>query len=482
MGIMDLFRRRPKKAARRSYEAASTGRLFNSWITSTKSADSEIRFNLTALRARSRELALNNDYARKYLKMVVANIVGPHGIKLQVRSRDANGKLDQYANNLIEAAHYEWSRGGVTVDGRMTWVDAQRLFIETVARDGEAFVYLANVRKADNTYGFQLQFIDPDLVDIDKNDKAPGSGNEIRMGVEINSVGKPLAYWVLEQHPSDYQYTGAAPSRHRRIPAEDMLHCFVMDRAGQTRGVPWMSTAMTRLKMLGGYEEAELVAARVSASKMGFFTSSDGEGYTGDAQQGGVTVTDVSPGQFEQLPAGVDFKAFDPQHPSTAFSAFEKAMLRGIASGLNVSYCSLSNDLESVNYSSIRQGLLDERDHWRVTQWWMVEQFCQRVYDRWLVRALDAGMIALPDSKMWKWRQTIWVPRGWQWVDPEKETNAQVVAIEAGLMTMTQALSERGLDIEDVVSERAREAELLAAAGLTNTDKNNGTDTDDAGN
>jgi lambda family phage portal protein len=476
MRLRDLFRRRPK---RRSYEAASTGRLFSSWITSTKSADSDIRFNLTALRARSRELALNNDYARKYLKMVVSNVVGPHGIKLQVRSRDANGKLDQYANNLLETAFYDWARGPVTSDGRMTWVDAQRLFIETMARDGEAFIYFVNVRKADNTYGLQLQFLDPDLVDIEKNDTAP-NGNEVRMGVEINAAGKPVAYWLLTQHPSDYQYAKDTGGRHRRIPAEDMLHCMVIDRAGQTRGVPWMSTAMTRLKMLGGYEEAELVAARVSASKMGFFTSPDGEGYTGDGQQGGVTVTDVAPGQFEQLPAGVTFQAYDPQHPSTAFSDFEKAMLRGIASGLNVSYTSLSNDLESVNYSSIRQGLLDERDHWRVTQWWMVEQFCQRVYDRWLLRAMDAGVIALPDAKMWKWRQTIWVPRGWQWVDPEKETNAQVTAINAGLMTMTQALSERGLDIEDVVAERANEAELLAAAGLTNTDTEDGSVTDAA--
>lgn len=479
MGLRDLFRRQPKKA-RRSYEAASTGRLFSSWITGTKSADSDIRYNLTTLRARSRDLALNNDYARKFLKMCVSNVVGAHGIKLQVRSRDANGALDQYANTLIETAFYGWAREGVTTDGRLTWVDAQRLFIETVARDGEAFVYLVNTRKQDNAYGLQLQFIDPDLIDIEKNEVAP-NGNEIRMGVEIDSYGRPVAYWMLTQHPSDYQYAKDRGGRHRRIPAEDMLHCFVVERAGQTRGVPWMSTAMTRLKMLGGYEEAELVAARVSASKMGFFTSSDGEGYTGDGVQNGVTVTDVSPGQFEQLPAGVDFKAFDPQHPSTAFSDFEKAMLRGIASGLNVSYTSLSNDLESVNYSSIRQGLLDERDHWRVTQWWMVAQFCERVYARWIERALGAGVVNLPDSKLWKWKQTIWVPRGWQWVDPEKETNAQVAAIQAGLMTLTQALSERGLDIEDVVAERANEAELLAAAGLSPTDTNDGSATDAAG-
>lgn len=465
MGVMDFFRRRRKAGGRRDYEAASTGRLFSSWLTGTRSADAEIRYGLKTLRARSRDLAANSDYARKYLKMVVANVVGPHGIKLQVRARDNDGTLDQVANTLLERRFDEWSQRGCTVDGKLTWVDAQRLFAETVARDGEALVHLVPVPKSVNRYGLQLQFVDPDLLDIEKNGTAPG-GNEIRMGVEIAPGGRPVAYWILDRHPDDYQYARAASGRHTRVPAESMIHAFVSDRAGQTRGVPWMATAMARLKMLHGYEESELVAARVSASKMGFFTSPDGEGYTGDATDAGNIVTEVAPGQFEQLPKGVDFKPFDPQHPSTAFRDFEKAMLRGIASGLNVSYCTLSNDLESVNYSSIRQGLLDERDQWRVTQYWMIDAFCQQVYLRWLSRAMDAGEVALPEAKMWKWSQTVWVPRGWQWVDPEKETTAQVLAIGNGLMTVTQALAERGLDLEDVLAQRAAEKKLLESYGL----------------
>jgi len=224
---------------------------------------------------------------------------------------------------------------------------------------------------------------------------------------------------------------------------------------------------MTRLKMLGGYEEAELVAARISSAKMGFFTTPAGDDYVGDGtdDQGRIQM-DVSPGTFEQLPQGVDFKAFDPQHPSTAFAAFEAAMLRGIASGLGVSYTSLSNNLEAVSYSSIRQGLLEERDHWRAIQWWMVEHFCQPVYQAWLRQTLDAATVNLPATKYFKFSLTQWVPRGWQWVDPRNEIEATVTAIQNGLMTNTQALAERGLDIEDVIRERQAEQELLASYGL----------------
>jgi len=200
---------------------------------------------------------------------------------------------------------------------------------------------------------------------------------------------------------------------------------------------------------------------------MGFFTTPAGDDYVGDGtdDQGRIQM-DVSPGTFEQLPQGVDFKAFDPQHPSTAFAAFEAAMLRGIASGLGVSYTSLSNNLEAVSYSSIRQGLLEERDHWRAIQWWMVEHFCQPVYQAWLRQTLDAATVNLPATKYFKFSLTQWVPRGWQWVDPRNEIEATVTAIQNGLMTNTQALAERGLDIEDVIRERQAEQELLASYGL----------------
>jgi lambda family phage portal protein len=142
-------------------------------------------------------------------------------------------------------------------------------------------------------------------------------------------------------------------------------------------------------------------------------------------------------------------------------------MLRGIASGLGVSYTSLANDLEAVSYSSIRQGLLEERDQWRVVQAWMIEHFCEPVYLRWLRNALDFGAVPLPGNKYFKFSATQWVPRGWQWVDPRSEAEAQIVAINNGLMTRTQALAERGLDIEDVLRERAAEEELIASVGVT---------------
>lgn len=466
MKLLDWFRRTPTAPRRkRGFDAASTGRLFADWALGTKSADADIRYALKAMRARSRDLVQNNDYARRYLDLVAANVVGPKGIQLQVRAREPDGRLDQRANQLLEQSFYDWGRTGTcTVDGRLSWVDAQRMFMESVARDGECFVLF--VEDNANPWRFRLQFLDPDLIDQDKNTQL-ANGAQIRMGIEVDSSGRPAAYHVRARHPDDYQHSGQ-DAREVRIPAERMIHAFRADRIGQTRGTPWTATAMTRLKMLGGYEEAELVAARISASKMGFFTSDSGDEYGADGadEDTGNLRMEVQPGQFEQLPKGVSFTPFDPQHPATAFASFEKAMLRGIASGLGVSYTSLANDLESVSYSSIRQGLLEERDFWRMQQFWAIEHFCQPVYARWLRQTLDSGVVNLPAAKLPKFSATQWVPRGWQWVDPRNEAEAQITAIAAGLMTRTQALAERGLDIEDVLRERQAEDELMAEMGV----------------
>jgi capsid protein len=83
---------------------------------------------------------------------------------------------------------------------------------------------------------------------------------------------------------------------------------------------------MTRLKMLEGYEEAELTAARVAAAKMGFYTSPAGETYNGDDNDNGTPIMDAEPGTFEVLPEGWDLNHRPSAHPCV--SDFVKSTLR----------------------------------------------------------------------------------------------------------------------------------------------------------
>ncbi|OHB71324.1 MAG: phage portal protein [Planctomycetes bacterium RBG_16_43_13] len=456
-----------KKGRKRNYQAASIDRLTADWALSYRSADEELRYSLATMRSRSRDLARNNDYARKYFKMCVANVVGPTGITFQNKSQNSSGKLDKKANDIIEEAFFLWSRKETAdVSGRLSHLDQQKLFIETVARDGEVLVRM--VKGFKNEFSFALQFLEADYLDENYNEELR-DGNYIKMGIEFDKYQRPTAYHILTKHPGDATYCRHGRT-YERIHAEDIIHGFVVERPGQSRGVPWMHTAMTRLNMIAGYEEAELVGARLGASKMGFFTSPDGDGFMGDdVDDKGSIITDAEPGTFNQLPRGTDFKEFDPTHPAGNFPFFIKAMLRGVASGLLISYNSLASDLESVNYSSIRSGGIEERDQWKINQSWMIESFCQPVFEGWLRMALLSGAIPLPTDKFTKFNSPHWNVRGWQWVDPLKDVKASVDAINNGLKTRSQVVAEQGFDLEEVFEQLKQEEELAATYGLSFT-------------
>ena len=103
------------------------------------------------------------------------------------------------------------------------------------------------------------------------------------MGVELNSVGKPVAYHLFKKHPYDNTYP-KPEQQYIRVPADEIIHAYIPNRAEQTRGVSFIAPIMANMKLLNGYYEAEIVAARVGASKMGFITSQDGDSYVGDGE------------------------------------------------------------------------------------------------------------------------------------------------------------------------------------------------------
>ena len=465
MGIFSRKKRDDQKPSRkRSWGGAKAGRLFADFLTSSKSADAELRYDLKVLRDRCRQLSRDDPYSKRFLKILSTNVIGSNGIGLQLKARNDDGRLDSAGNAIIERAWRRWGKKGVpTVDGKMSWLDCQRMFIESVARDGE--VLIRHLRNADNPSGYAIQFLEADHLDEQFTPKARSDGSRISMGVELNGFDKPLAYHLWNNHP----HNDLASSRKRnRVVAKEILHAYLPERSHQSRGVPWMATAITRLKQLQGYEESELIAARVASAKMGFFTSPDGDGYSGEEYDDTYQpLMSAEPGTFEQLPQGMSFESFDPSHPTTAFADFERAILRGIASGLNVSYHSLSGDLTSVNYSSIRQGALEERDYYRSLQQFSIQHFVEPIFQNWLEMAMTTGEITIPVSRFDKFADAVtWRPRGFAWIDPLKEIQANIVGLQNGLVTMQDVASQYGRDVEDVMEQIGKEKQLAEQLGV----------------
>lgn len=457
-----FLRRIFSRRSRRRFDAAKISRLLNDWVLTSSSLDKDISSDLSILRARSRDLCMNNDYGRRFMWLLKSNVVGPNGIRLQPQIKSADGQRDDTsANDRISTAWKDWCRKeNCTVTKKLSFKDILELFVQGVARDGEILF-----RSADgfqNPYSFALQLFEPDYLDHTFTDPR----RHIKMGVELNEWKQPVAYHLLKGHPGEDHYQSIG-GKYQRIDAAKICHEFIFERCEQTRGVPWTATALKRLYMLGHYEQSELVASRVGAAKMGFFTRESGFDYQyDDKDEQGNLIDEVSPGQLKELPIGYDFKKFDIDHPNNSFDMFVKSILRGAASGLNISYISLANDLKETSYASGRQGLLEERNFYMLLQGWMVEHICQPVYEAWLPWAIASGLLRLPIRDLERWKNVVWQGRRWSWIDPKNDIIANEKAVAIGINSRTRISADQGVDINDVFEDLAREKEKAGSLGI----------------
>ena len=470
--VMDFlgFGKPAPRIVRRGYAGAMVSRLTNDWLSTQASADSEIRNNLRRLRDRSREMVRNNPYARQAKRTTQINVVGT-GIKLQSQVLQLRGsKRDNKINAEIEAKWGYWSRAdSCDVSGRYSFHDFEWLAAGAMCEAGEALFRIIRRPFGESKVPIALQVLESDLLDESYQGPVSGKNNEWRNGVEVNEWGRPLRYAILTRHPGDswFQGTPSPNVKHVFLPANDVIHLFMPDRPGQNRGVPWFHSVMSDAHQLQGYEEAAVIRARAGASIMGFITNNEGEMIADDVENS-QRIAEFEPGTFRYLSPGEQITVPDIDSPDQQFEMFVKNKVRRFASGFGCSYETLSRDFSDTNYSSSRLSLLEDREHWRVVQKYLIDNLHMRVYREWLKLAVLSGYCNFPDYELRpeRYENPRWMPRGWSWVDPLKEVKAYREAEQAGYMTKAQIIAYSGGDYDDNVNELAREQELASAAGI----------------
>jgi len=445
-------------------DALGPARLSFNWLTTEIDINDElVRFNY-AIRMKARSLEVTSPYVARFLSLAESNVVGAEGFRLQVKARDERGEIDKLDSSFAEALWKDYSRASnVSVTTKMNLRQLENFTVRSLLRDGEVFLRKI-IRKGRGKYPMKIQVIPPEWIDENFNREPSETQNEVIMGIEVDTWGAPVAYYMVW----DNDVYGSSRVR-TRIPAKEMIHIFVPTRPEQVRGYSALTNAIFALKMLDGYKEASMTNARVGSSKMGFFTRNvDGSAeYTGDAKDSdGNIVSEVSPGQFEVLPPGMDFKSFDPTFPADQFDTFTKSIIRSIASGWGISYNGLANDYREVNYSSARVAQLEERELWRTLQKEVSDQFLDPLYEEWLSIAIMTQVLPVPDRKFDKFNEKKFIGRTWTWIDPQNEVGANVTAIENGLTSRTRVCAGQGLDYDEIIEELAHEKDVAETSGV----------------
>ena len=449
-----------------SLPGAGSGAL--NWSTD-RPPHEDVRQALATMRAKSRAEIQNGDYLAGFLLSAQRNVIGP-GLTLR--------PLHQHAD-VAEQTTAQWRAWAedATPSGE-SWWRTEMLALSSLIVDGEIVAELM-----DTAGGLRVRLIDAARLDHQLDGRTP-NGASVRMGIEVDAAGKPVAYWFRGWGGSD-NYVG---SRRVRVPARQIVYVGNTSLVGQTRGMPFTTSALLRLEQLRHYEASELIAARLGNKKMGYLQTEAGaeSPYALDDQESGkddkedaespidvnrrlwaemmmggggvdygVEVTPLDPGQ--------SFVGLDWPHPAAAFPDFVGGQLKGAAAGLGISYHGLSGDLSRVNYSAGRLGEISSRQTWLHLRRLLTDGFHTPVFRRWCELASMRDQLPGLPSELCR---AEWVGRGFEHIQPREQARANELDVALRIKSRREIIRESGRDPDDVFQQIADELAELKRLGI----------------
>lgn len=447
---------------RRHYEAASVGRRTETWSKLGTDQNIAARGQLAALRNVARDLVRNNGWARRALAASTNNTVGWGIMAKPVSSKKM---VLKYAKELWKA----WANStACDFDGRLTFYGMQRLVMRTCVEAGEVLVRRHRWKPgADPALAIpiKLQILEPDFIDTSRDGINGDNQNRMIQGVEYDASGQRVAYWLFQNHPgaAQVQITSRLVFHSVRVPAEDILHIFRTERAGQVRGVTAFAPAIVKLKDFDEFEDAQLMRQKIAACFTAFTTDPDGDntpltpvkdGDTPDAPE----VEQFEPGMIVNLPGGRTIEFGNP--PLVQDDGFTKRTLAACAAGIGVTYEQMTGDYSNVNFSSARMARIEFFQSVHEWRWdVIVPQFCAPAYAWVMQQAFIAGEIGeVPLSD--------WTPPPMAMIEPDKEGLALQRMVRGGFKTPDDAVREQGFDPEDFWVEYAANLKRLDELGI----------------
>ena len=445
---LDPLSQRARRMIRQGYDAAATTaenrrHWANADALSARAAHSPAVRRMLRIRARH-EIA-NCPLARGILTKLADFVVGT-GPRLQVTT------LNRTYNRYIETEFNRWCVKAKFA--RKLW---QMRFSK--AQNGEAFaVFGTNYRlstpvKLDVRTIEADQVADPSLVAYDT------TGSD---GILFDDFGNPLAYRILKQHPGDLYLGGFGAFAADTEPAENVLHYFNAERAGQVRGVPEVTAGLPLYAFRRRYMLAVVAAAETAANHAGVIKTNASAVNPDDTVES-LDEVELSRNSFTTLPFGWDLGQLKAEQPTTTFDAFDRALIREIARCVNMPYGIAAGDSSPYNFASGKLDLTPWFQTVRIEQDRLEDDVVDPTFERWYheARLIPGYLPAAPEGFNARYAP----PHGYFWdgqelLDP-RETGAKAESLKNGFGTQNRIWARQGLD---VVDEWEREAVTL---GLT---------------
>lgn len=446
----------------RSYDAGNFGRLNAGWFAYNQSAEQTDRYNRDTVRARARDLERNSDMANSIVGAYKRNVIG---LGWTLQAKTGSEKL----NDEIETAWRKWcSRRNCDVTETQSFMQMSRMAIERKKVDGGILFKKCYMRGG--IVPLRLQPLEVD--ELDGNVMSPhGKGNRVVGGIEYNSYNKPVGYWIRQ-----YGIDGFSQTESTYVPAKNMIFLFSKRRPSQIREMSDLAPTISRIRDANEFMTAVSVKERIAACLSVFIKKTiptTGIGRGSALQDNGRFSYDgktISPGMIKEMNAGDEIQVVNPTGQATDAAQYVKLQQRLIGAGQGLSYEATSRDMSQSNYSSARQGIIEDEQTYIEDKELFVECFLDEVYESFIISGVLCGLFDIPDfwdpEKKDKYLAHVWVEAPKRWIDPLKETQAMKVALQTGQKTFQQACAESGQDWKKVIEAMAEAREYGLEHGI----------------
>jgi capsid protein len=319
-------------------------------------------------------------------------------------------------------------------------------------------------------------------------------GNAITHGVERDSLGRHVAYWVEEFKDNNFTFTRIPVFGEKSGRQISWMVYGGNKLLNEVRGTPLLATALYMLRDLDRYRDAELRAA-VIGSIIPFFiekspTTMPGGGVLngkllekikGTEQEKSLpSQVDMVPGMIiDNLKPGEKVTAFNPTHPNINFKTFEETIISAICWGCLEIPPEIGVLKFSTSYSASRQANNEFEIMLKYRAFKNAKDFCQLIYQEYIIQSVLTGDLMLPgfqevvfNPQKWKtrdaWLKCEWTAISRPSVDIQKEAAAYILLLDSMDMTHDQVARRfTGMSFRAVCYTRAREKKVMERLGLS---------------
>lgn len=490
---------------------ASQSKIANqAWRAASGSADDDILYNLPLLRVRSRDLFMGSPIAGAAILTLADNVIGNglthipqiDGEELDMSSDEAeeyNELIKKEFNLFADTVECDWNR-------RSTFFELTRLAFINMAISGDVLGLLPMKERPGSIYETKIRLMEADRVasyrdatmwynmTMAMNGNKNGNGEvDTYGGVELDDDGEVVAYWIAPSHPM--MMFGATPiipfeeEEFIRIPAfgeetgrPSALLVAEMERPEQRRGVPFMAKCLTECKQVQRYIESTTIQNVIKSYFTAFVESAmpSSEMFDRlvsdddiddlvfrnpyDVRLGPAIINWMRPGDKITFPVGAG--------PEQGFEGYVVAMCKFIGSCMGIPFEILLKHF-SASYSASRGSKLEFWKRILVLRGTMGSQWCQPIYNAWMMEAIAKGVWNAPgffeNPRIFKaWTNCGWVGASMGSIDPLKEIDASRWRIKLGVSTTEQECLEiNGSDWKANALQQHAEGVFNTQLGLT---------------